>query len=95
MNKNVIARFKVKSNEIENFKSLAETLISNTRKEEGCSIYKLFQEITDDKNEFLFYEIYNDDAALEVHKKSDYLSGFIKEISEYLMEDPTIEVHSL
>lgn len=95
MKKNVIARFKVKSNKIENFKSHAETLISNTRKEEGCSIYKLFQEITDDNNEFLFYEIYNDEAALEVHKKSDYLSDFIKNISDFLIEKPNVEVHSL
>ncbi len=95
MKVNVIARLKVKSEKINDFIKCAEILIRETRNEKGCSNYQLFQEVTDDKNEFLFYEIYADDKALETHSNADYFIRFFDEVSSFLQDKPIIEKHNV
>ncbi|GEJ33139.1 hypothetical protein FPN187_contig00032-0020 [Flavobacterium psychrophilum] len=95
MKKNVIARLKIKSDAIDNFIKSTETLITETRKESGCITYKLYQEIADEKNEFLFYEIYEDDKALQMHADSPCLEDFLNNISDFLLEKPIVEVHEM
>ncbi len=95
MKKNVIARFKVKESDEQQFVDYAQELIKQTRKEQGCLYYKFFKEVTDDKNVFLFYEIFENDEALEIHKNSKYLSEFLDNVTSMLYEEPVIEVNSL
>ena len=75
MKKKVIARLFIKDQSIEGFKQLAAAVIPKTRGETGCLCYSLFQDISS-PGEFLFYEEYADEAALDHHFKSGHLQAF-------------------
>jgi quinol monooxygenase YgiN len=72
MKKRVIARIFIKNESIEAFKKQADVIIQKTRSEKGCLFYSLFEDVSR-SGEFLFYEEYADQAALDIHFKSEYL----------------------
>ncbi|MBF0569426.1 MAG: antibiotic biosynthesis monooxygenase [Candidatus Omnitrophica bacterium] len=72
MKKKIIARCFIKKECVEAFKAQAAALIPKTRSEEGCLFYSLFQDVSS-PGEFLFYEEYRDQAAVDAHLKSEYL----------------------
>ncbi|MEI6437279.1 MAG: putative quinol monooxygenase [Candidatus Omnitrophota bacterium] len=75
MKTKVVARLFVKKEFIESFKELAATIIEHTRKETGCLLYSLFQDASS-PGEFLFYEEYVNQEALDIHRNSEYLKHF-------------------
>ncbi len=91
MKKKIIARFFIKDDFVETFKVEAAKLIAETRKEEGCLFYKLFQD-TESSNEFAFIEDYRDEAAMSLHSKSHYLKTFISGVKDMQSHDFMIEV---
>jgi len=91
MKKHVIARLFIKRDSIAAFMRLANGMIEQTRKESGCIFYSLFQDVND-PGEFLFYEEYADQAALEIHQKSKYLADFRKANANMHAKPPLIEV---
>jgi quinol monooxygenase YgiN len=75
MKKKVIARLFIKNESIDSFKKQAAVIIQKTRKEKGCLFYSLFQDVTS-TGEFLFYEEYAGQEALDIHSNSEYLKTF-------------------
>lgn len=62
---------KCKTNKIQEFKIAASKLVSETVKEPGCEIFKIFQSIAQ-PDEFILWEIFKDEAALDIHMKSTH-----------------------
>ncbi|HZK93723.1 MAG TPA: putative quinol monooxygenase [Prolixibacteraceae bacterium] len=91
MKKKIIARFFINDESVETFKALAAKLVAETRLEEGCLFYKLFQDV-ENKNEFVFIEEYRDEAAMTLHSKSAYLQAFISGINGLQSRELIIEV---
>jgi quinol monooxygenase YgiN len=91
MKKRVIARLFIKPESIMVFKKLSAQMVEKTNKEEGCIFYSLFEDVAR-PGEFLFYEEYKDQAALEIHQKSEYLANFRKVNADMHAKKPIIDV---
>jgi quinol monooxygenase YgiN len=91
MKKKVIALIFIKNESIETFKKQAVALIQKTRNEKGCLFYSLFQDISN-PGEFLFYEEYANQDALDIHFKSGYLETFRTSMSTLQSQEAVIDI---
>ena len=91
MKKRVIARIYIKSEFIDAFKELAATMVEKTGQESGCLFYSLFQDVSR-PGDFLFYEEYKDQPALDIHRQSEYLKNFRENNKHMLLKDALVEV---
>ncbi|MGH1520425.1 putative quinol monooxygenase [Chryseobacterium sp. JK1] len=66
-----------------------QNMVQETRKEEACELYTLHQGI-EDKNQFIFYEIWKNEAGLEQHNQQPYIQAFGALVDEKLQETPQI-----
>ncbi len=66
-----------------------QDMVRETRKEEANELYTLHQGI-EDKNHFIFYEIWKDEAGLALHNQQSYIQAFGALIDEKLQEKPQI-----
>lgn len=64
-------------------------MVSQTRKEIACEAYTLHQGIKD-KNQFVFYEIWRDQAGLDLHNQQSYIQDFIQLVDHKLAQKPII-----
>lgn len=62
---------KCKADKIEQFKVAVSQLVHETVKEPGCEIFKIFQNKAQ-PDEFILWEIFKDEASLDLHMKSKY-----------------------
>lgn len=81
----------VKPVAIEQFKALAKTMVENSNSEKGCLCYKLYQEIGNPQS-FIFYEVYENQDAVNVHNSSPYFKTFIEKMSELASEKSLVDV---
>ena len=91
MKKRVIARIFIKNESITAFKKQADVIIQKTRNEKGCLFYSLFEDASR-LGEFLFYEEYVDQSALDIHFKSEYLEIFRTKIQDMCSKDAIVDV---
>lgn len=66
-----------------------QNMVKETRKEEACELYNLHQGI-EDKNQFIFYEIWKSKDGLAQHNEQPYIKAFGKLVDEKLQEKPQI-----
>ena len=57
----------------------------------GNIFYSLFQDVHN-SGEFVFYEEYADESALDIHFKSEYLANFRKRTASMHSKPPSVEV---
>ena len=91
MKKKVIARLFIKNELIESFKKQAAVIIQKTRKEKGCLFYSLFQDVSS-PGEFLFYEEYASQEALDIHSNSEYLKTFRTIVSNMQSKEKVVDI---
>ncbi len=87
----VIARLFIKDGSIEAFKKVAAQQVHSTRQEKGCLFYSLFEDVAN-PGDFLFYEEYADQAALDIHMGSVYLKNFRREVDPMRSKDAVVQV---
>lgn len=79
----------------ENYRKEVETVLKNmvteTLKEEANELYTLHQSI-EDKNHFIFYEIWKSKEGLEQHNRQSYIQEFVDLVDEKLQEKPQIYI---
>lgn len=78
----VIAKSVIKEGQIENYLKEVDVLITETRKEEGCISYELFQDINSE-NIFFLIEEWESKEDLENHKLTDHIKNIIPRINEH------------
>lgn len=66
-----------------------QNMVIETRKEEACELYNLHQG-TENKNEFVFYEIWKSQEGLNQHNQQPYIQAFGALVDEKLQEKPQI-----
>lgn len=71
-----------------------QNMVKETQKEEANELYTLHQGI-EDKNHFVFYEIWNSEEGLAKHNQQPYIQAFGKLIDEKLQEKPQIYITNL
>jgi len=91
MKKVINARIIVKPEAIEKFLALAKTMVDYSNSEQGCSIYQLYQEVGNPQS-FIFYEVYENQDAVNIHNSSPYFKTFIEQISELAADKPQVDV---
>lgn len=68
-----------------------QNMVNETRKEEANELYSLHQSM-DDKNHFVFYEIWKNTEGLENHNQQAYIKAFGNLVDEKLQEKPQIYI---
>ncbi|WBX96327.1 putative quinol monooxygenase [Chryseobacterium gambrini] len=66
-----------------------QNMVKETVKEEANELYTLHQGI-EDKNQFVFYEIWKNEEGLAKHNKQPYIKAFGELVNEKLQEQPQI-----
>lgn len=90
--KTVVARLTIKKEEVESFVQFAQKIVEATKKEPGCISYGLYKNAFSKEAEFVFYEEYKDQAALDFHNQSEHLKLFFSQITPQLAVAPIVEV---
>lgn len=88
----VVAKSKVKTNELEKYKELVKFLIDETRKEEGCISYDLFQDIND-PSILTFIEEWEDEEALKTHMESKHFVKYVPMLGEFREGDGEVNIY--
>lgn len=73
---NVVATGKVKKECIEEYKKIASELVGETKKENGCLAYDLFQDI-DCETTLVFLESWESQAHLDAHMQSEHFKRIV------------------
>lgn len=92
MKKVIVAQLSIKEESIAEFLSLAERMVESTNQEEGCICYKLMQGVKD-AGDFIFYEEYNDQSAIDHHNNSEHFATFGAAITDMVLEAPVVDVY--
>jgi len=66
-----------------------QNMVQETVKEEANELYTLHQGI-EDKNQFIFYEIWKSEEGLAQHNQQPYIQAFGALVDEKLKEKPQI-----
>ena len=72
----LLVQFTVKAGSEQEAQKIIQTMTEHTRKEPGCRQYVGHQS-TDDPQQFMFYEVYDDQAALDAHRAAPYFQKHI------------------
>jgi autoinducer 2-degrading protein len=70
---------------------LAEQAAVVRREERGCLVYRAHRS-TKDPELFLFYEMYADDAAFDLHRKAPHLAAYRERREKEALTDGAVEV---
>lgn len=83
----IVAKFYIKSENVELFKKTIVELVDKTRTEDGCITYELFQDIND-SNILTFIEEWVNVEALTRHTKTEHFMRILPQL-ELLRDKPT------
>jgi quinol monooxygenase YgiN len=67
----VIATWRARDGEVEACRAILQLMTPLTRAEPGCRTYVVHQSL-EDAREFVIYEQYDDEAALQAHRESEH-----------------------
>jgi quinol monooxygenase YgiN len=90
----VLAGMKVKESKIDDFLKVTESLIKNTRLEEGNIDYNLYLD-TEKDNKYMMIEKWENDEYLDKHFQAVHFKNFVDESTKFLAEDMVIEKHEV
>lgn len=71
-----------------------QNMVAQTKKEEANELYILHQGI-EDKNQFVFYEIWKSEEGLAQHNQQPYIQAFGALVDQKLQEKPEIYLTEL
>lgn len=83
------AVIKVKEEHRNEVLEVLQNMVKETVKEEANELYTLHQGI-EDKNQFIFYEIWKSEEGLAQHNQQPYIQAFGTLVDEKLQEKPQI-----
>ncbi len=90
----LIVHFTIKPGTEARAKELIRIMEEHTRKEPGCHAYVGLQSM-DNANEFCFYELYDDQAALDAHSHSEHFRKYVTNGLNELIEKKSRELYSI
>lgn len=72
---------------------LADNVTGPSRAEEGCISYNVYQQTSN--NEFIFFEEWNDRAALDAHFQTSHFQEFFRDFPSLLAHPPLVRVYEV
>ncbi len=88
----IVAKNLIKQEKIEEFKSLAEKLINESRKEKGNVSYNLYQDANNSKI-LSFIEEWESQDAINIHNKSIHFTTIVPQFAELKESQPEINLY--
>jgi len=83
------AVIKAKPEFLNEVKTMLKDMVVQTKNEKACIQYDLHQD-TENENIFVFYEIWADQAGLDIHNEQPYIKNLGAAVPEKLQEAPMI-----
>jgi quinol monooxygenase YgiN len=90
----VAGSVKVKPDKREDFIALSKTFIEPSRSEPGSISYSFYEDETE-KNNFLFFELWKDRAALDYHFQTPYFHEFVEKSPDLLAKPAQIKIYTI
>jgi quinol monooxygenase YgiN len=81
----VVAKNKIDVDKLDNVLNLYEELVQATRKEEGCIVYELFQDV-EDSSVLTMIEEWEDKASLDQHMKTEHFVRIVPMVGKFVVE---------
>ena len=88
----VVAKLKAKKGEEEKMEAALRDMVAKVAPEQGTLTYTLHR-AQNDPNVFLFYEKYEDGAALKAHSSTPYFKELFGELKSLFDGAPEIEMY--
>jgi quinol monooxygenase YgiN len=88
----VIAKLKVQPGKDAEFEAAAKQMIATVKESEPNTLAYVLHKNTKDATEFIYYEVYQDQAALDAHGKTDHMKAFGGKIGALLAGRPEISI---
>ena len=86
----VVATLKIKEGKGTEFETVANQLVEKVNaNEEGGIYYDLYKQ---DDTTYLFLEKYKDQAALDIHRKTDYYKSLGAQLGAFMAGAPDIKI---
>ena len=89
----VIATLKVKAGSEATFRQAAEKMIAHVKANEPGTLTYLLNRSTSDPTKFVFYEVYQDQAAFTAHGGSEPMQQFFGAVGTLLDGRPEIHMY--
>jgi quinol monooxygenase YgiN len=90
----IVAKGVVKEENINTFKEYAQTLIKETKKEEGCISYKLYEDINNPKV-VTFVEEWKDQEAIDAHVKAPHFVEIVPKLRDLQESETEVNLYKL
>ena len=87
----IIAKFVVKEDKVDEFKECCKSFIFETRKEEGCISYELFQD-KNDKKVLIFVEEWKNEEAVVNHNNTAHIKNVLPTLISLVEEEPVLNI---
>ncbi len=91
LSKMILAKVFIKPGSEAEFITAAQTMITNSNKEEGCTGYMLYQDPYE-KTNFIFVESYKNQAAIDAHFAATYFKEFGTKIGNLTSKPTEIKI---
>ncbi|MDH0303079.1 MULTISPECIES: putative quinol monooxygenase [unclassified Pseudomonas] len=85
-----ILKAKTRPEQSEAFEALFRPYVEPSRREPGCIEYHMLRD-KEDPSLFVFYEVWADKAALDVHSALPHMAAFFERRMDYLERDFEIQ----
>ena len=87
----LVVRFDIKDGLVELFDVLAAATLDAIRTSEPATLFYGCHRVTGDPNARIFYELYADRGAFEVHEQTPHVLRFLAEREQYFTSPPRVE----
>ena len=92
MSISLLAKLKVQPGKEAEFTTAAKEMIATVRTAEPGTLAYILHQNSKDPTEFVYYEVYQDQAAFESHGKTDHMKAFGGKIGALLAGRPEIAI---
>jgi quinol monooxygenase YgiN len=89
--KMITAKVFLKPEKVEDFIKSAAWIVDLTHKEEGCLEYTMYQD-PNNKTNFLFFERYKNQAAIDTHFAATYFKEFGAKVGDWVSQPTEIKI---
>lgn len=90
----IVAKCLLHEGKIEEFKILAEKLINESRKEEGCISYELCQDVNN-KNILTFIEKWVSQEAIDIHNNSNHFTSIVPKLRQLQVGESEVNLYKI
>ena len=90
----VVGRVVTDAERREDFKRIGQAVAQASRAEDGCVGYRLYED-TENENEFVFVEEWENQEALETHFATPHIAEFMRAIPAAVAARPDVKFHTV